>query len=96
LSTFAMYVVASTLFANYTNAAAPYIDSLVATMSLTANYLLVKRKIENWLIWITVDLIYVGLFIYKGLYISAGLYAILFILAIKGYYNWKKHLKENI
>ena len=88
-----LYGVSAYMFSTFTNASNPYVDSLVASMSLMANYLLVKRKFENWFIWITVDIIYVGLFIYKGLNVSAVLYAILFFLAIKGLLDWKKHLK---
>lgn len=91
-----LYGTAAYVFSTFTNASNPYIDSLVASMSLMANYLLVKRKFENWFIWIAVDAIYVGLFIYKGLNVSAVLYAILFFLAIKGLIDWKNHLKLNV
>jgi len=90
-----LFAISSYLFSHYTNAAAPYIDSLVATLSLTANYLLVRRKLENWHIWILADIIYTGLFIYKGMYVSASLYFILFGIAIKGYLDWKHHLKTH-
>lgn len=76
----------------YTDASAPWVDSFVAVFSLVANWLLARRKIENWIIWIVVDVIYIGLFAYKGLYLSAGLYFILLILAIKGFKDWKKCL----
>lgn len=88
-----IYFIIAHLFSTYTDAAVPYIDSLVAVLSLTANQLLVKRKIENWYIWITVNIIYIGLFIFKGLYVSSGLYLILLGLAIKGLYDWNKTLK---
>jgi len=88
-----LYGISSYVFSTFTDASNPYIDSLVASMSLMANYLLVKRKFENWFIWIAVDIVYVGLFIYKGLYVSSALYAVLFFLAIKGFLDWKKHLK---
>ena len=90
-----LYATSSYLFSHYTNASSPYIDSLVATLSLTANYLLVRRKIENWHIWILADIIYTGLFIYKGMYVSAVLYFILFGIAIKGYLDWTHHLKTH-
>lgn len=89
-----LYIIIAYLFDNYTDASLPYIDSLVAVLSLVANYFLIKRKIENWYIWIFVDIIYVGLFLYKGLILSSILYFILFILAIKGYKQWYKNLKQ--
>jgi len=76
----------------YTDAAAPWVDSFVAVFSLVANWLLARRKIENWIIWIVVDVIYIALFAYKGLYLSSGLYFILLILAIKGFKDWRKCL----
>jgi len=84
------YLLVAFYFRVYTGAALPWIDSLVATFSLYANYFLMKRKIENWWIWIFVNCVYVGLFIFKGLFISAGLYFILLILAIKGLKEWHK------
>jgi len=87
-----LYGITSYLFDTYTNASLPYIDSLVATFSLVANYLLAKRKIESWYIWIVVDLIYIGLFIFKELYLSAILYAFLFRIAINGYNKWKQNI----
>lgn len=87
-----IYLLAAFFFTTYTSAALPYIDSLVATFSLLANYLLMKRKIENWWVWIFVDCVYIGLFIFKGLYISAGLYVILLGLAVKGLRDWQKKM----
>ena len=87
-----LYGIVAWLFYTYTDASLPYVDSLVAILSLFANYLLLKRKIENWYIWIFVDVIYVMLFLYKGLIVSAILYAILFVIAIKGYLDWRKNI----
>jgi nicotinamide mononucleotide transporter len=87
-----VYLLAAFFFNAYTGAAVPYIDSLVATFSLLANYLLMKRKIENWWVWIFVNCVYIGLFMFKGLFISAGLYTILLVLAVKGLRDWQKKM----
>jgi nicotinamide mononucleotide transporter len=84
------YFIIAYIFKTYTNASLPYVDSMTAVLSLVANQLLVKRKIENWYLWIFVDFVYVGMFLFKGLYVSSGLYLILLFLAIKGFYNWRK------
>ena len=89
-----LYLIVSYFLSKYTNSAIPYIDSLVATLSLFANYLLVRRKIESWWIWILVDVIYVGLFISQGLYVSSALYLVLLIISIKGFINWNITLKS--
>ena len=89
------YFIVANIMSHYTDAAAPWIDSFVAVFSLIANWLLAKRKIENWWIWITVDFVYVGLFIYKGLYLSAGLYFVLLLIALQGMKSWYLKLNEN-
>ncbi len=86
------YLIVAFLMYSYTDAAAPWVDSFVAVFSLIANWLLARRKIENWIIWIVVDIIYIALFAYKGLYLSSGLYFILLILAAKGFKDWRKCL----
>jgi nicotinamide mononucleotide transporter len=64
-------------------------------MSLLAQWMIAKKKIENWIIWIIADLIYVGMYIYKDLYLTAFLYFIFILLAIKGYFDWKISLNSN-
>lgn len=78
----------------YTEASIPFIDSQLAVLCIIANWLLSKRIIQNWIIWIYVDFIYIFLYYYKELYISSGLYLILLFLAINGYINWKNIKNE--
>lgn len=80
----------------YTDASVPWVDSFVAVFSLIAQWLLAKRKLENWYIWIFVNVIYIGLFIYKGLYLSSLLYVGLIVLDIYGLRDWKKKLKYEL
>lgn len=74
------------------NARTPAIDALCTILSLTALYMQAKHRLENWLIWILVDLIYVPMYINGGQIITAVLYFLLIILAIKGYFDWKRIL----
>jgi nicotinamide mononucleotide transporter len=76
------------VFKTYTNAAAPWMDAALAATSVAAQYLLSIRKIENWLLWITVDVFYVGLYWWKGLFPTAGLYAVFLLLSIAGLVEW--------
>jgi nicotinamide mononucleotide transporter len=82
----------------YTDASLPFIDSLAAALSIVAQLLLMKKYLENWMIWITVDVISVGMYIFKGVYLTAGLYAVFLILAIAGlvewYGSWKSYEKN--
>lgn len=77
------------------NGAAPFLDALLTSFSLVAQYLITRRYIENWVVWIIVDVIYVPLFISRGLHLIAVLYAIYLGLAIAGWIEWRKlHRQE--
>jgi nicotinamide mononucleotide transporter len=76
----------------YTDASVPYWDALATSMSFTAQYLVARKKIENWMLWMDVNLLYTGIYIYKELYLYAILFSIYFVMAIIGYLKWKKLL----
>ena len=75
-----------------TDAALPWLDSATTSTSLVAQFMMTRKILENWVIWIAVDVVYVGMFIYKELYLTAGLYAAFFVLAVAGYRQWKRAL----
>ena len=78
-----------------TDAALPFMDSFLSSTSLVAQWMMTKKKVENWLVWIAVDVLYVGMFTFKGLYLTAGLYAVFLALAVKGYVDWRRSLAES-
>lgn len=86
-------ITAGTLWKQYTNASLPYIDSLTTSMSLIAQWMVARKKIENWVVWILADIIYVAMYIYKQLYLTSLLYFIFIILAVIGLQQWKKELE---
>jgi len=75
-----------------TDSPVPVMDSFVGALSVIATWMLARKKIENWLLWIVADGVAVGLFIYKGLYPTAILFIIYTAMAVVGYFQWKKHL----
>jgi nicotinamide mononucleotide transporter len=83
-----------TLLHRTTDAALPFMDSALTCASLVAQWQMTKKLLENWLVWIGVDVLYVGMFIFKGLYLTAGLYAVFLALAVKGYIDWRRSLLE--
>ena len=85
-------IVIGTFFMNYTDASLPYLDLFLTSMSLIAQWMIAKKKIENWLVWIVADIAYVGMYLFKHLYLTAGLYFIFIVLAVFGYKEWKKNL----
>jgi nicotinamide mononucleotide transporter len=78
----------------YTPASYPYLDSFCAACSLVAQAFLARKVLENWLIWIFVDVIYVGVYIFKHLDLTAFMYAVYVIIALMGYIDWKKEYKR--
>ena len=73
-----------------TDASFPFIDSFCTACSLIAQIFLARKVLQNWLIWIFVDLIYVGVYVSKDLYATAIMYALYVYIASKGYLDWKK------
>ncbi|MDQ6827290.1 MAG: nicotinamide riboside transporter PnuC [Gemmatimonadota bacterium] len=88
----AFAVILGTVLHRYTDAALPYMDSSLSSASLAAQYLLTRKKLENWIVWLVADFCYVGMFIFKSLYLTAGLYALFVALAVMGYVQWKRTL----
>lgn len=80
----------------WTDAAAPYADAALSTTSLVANWLLARKVLENWWLWIAVDVGYVILFWKKNLLLSAGLYAVLLALAVAGLIEWQRSRARGI
>lgn len=74
---------------HYTDAALPWVDAALSSFSLVAQYWTARRHRASWLLWIAVDVIYVGMFVFKGLLPTAGLYATLLLLAMLGYRRWQ-------
>ncbi len=78
----------------FTNADVPFWDASTTVMSLIAQYLLARKALENWLFWIAVDVLSIGIYAYKGLYLTTGLYAVFLGLAIMGWFEWRRSLGQ--
>lgn len=76
----------------FTDASLPYIDSFIVMASLIAQWLMANKKLQSWFFWITADIVAIGVYGYKELYITSGLYSVFLIMAISGYYAWRKDL----
>lgn len=81
-------------FDTQTDAAQPFWDSFNTAFSLVAIYLQAQKRLESWLVWITVDIIYIPLFYFRGFYPTTGLYLAYLILAAAGYLLWKKSMQK--
>jgi nicotinamide mononucleotide transporter len=67
----------------------PYIDAATTTLSLIAQWMMTRKLLENWILWIIVNVVYVPVLLVKGLYPTAALYSVLLLLAIKGLIEWR-------
>ncbi len=79
-----------TLFLRSVGDAAPFLDALTTTLSLAAQYLLTRKLIENWYVWITADIIYIWLYADRGLPLTAVLYALFLGLCLLGLREWRR------
>ncbi|MEO8946336.1 MAG: nicotinamide riboside transporter PnuC [Gemmatimonadaceae bacterium] len=87
------WAVLSTVTSRLPGTKLPYLDAATTTVSLLAQWMMTRKLLENWTVWIVVDVVYVGMFIYKGLYLTAINYGIYLALAVLGYVAWKKSLR---
>ena len=81
------------LMNRYTNAAAPYPDAFIAAISLIAQWLMARKRLDSWFFWIAVDLVAIAVYLYKELYFTAGLYVVFLGLCISGFLQWNKSMR---
>jgi nicotinamide mononucleotide transporter len=72
-----------------TEAAWPYVDSLITWASVLATWMVAKKVLENWLYWIAIDLASLFLYFERGLVLSSALFALYTVMAVVGYFNWR-------
>ena len=80
----------------FTNSNVPWLDSFTTALSIVGMWMLARKYVEQWWAWIVVDVVSAGLYVYKELNFTAGLYALYTIIAIFGYFKWKKMMKTGI
>ena len=78
----------------FTDSTVPFMDSLTTALSIVATWMLAKKYIEHWLIWIFVDALSAGLYVYKNLWPTVLLFAVYTIMAVIGYKEWKKDISK--
>ena len=76
----------------WTDASLPFMDSTLSSFSIVAQWLQTRKILEAWLLWIVLDVVYVGMFVFKGLHLTAGLYAVFLWLATVGFLSWRRSM----
>ncbi len=88
-----IYVIILFILIRFSDSDVPFLDSLTTTLSIIATWMLAKKYLENWIIWIFVDFVSTGLYIFKNLWPTVILFLVYTIMAFFGYFEWKKDLK---
>ncbi len=90
MSWLAGWLLLSWFLQRYTDTDVPHMDGFLTAGSLAGQFLLSRKKLENWLVWIAVDVLYVGLYLYKHLTLTAILYALFVLMAAAGWRSWRR------
>lgn len=94
-----VFVITATAILGYTlhkltDAALPYVDSFLAVLSMAGQWMMAKKYLESWHVWIAVNIGSIGMYGFKGLYFTMFLYAVYLGLAILGLRDWKNDLRQ--
>lgn len=79
----------------FTDSNVPWLDSFTTALSIVGMWMLARKYVEQWWAWILVDVVCCGLYVYKDLYFTSVLYGLYAIIAIFGYYKWKRMMVNN-
>ena len=90
---FIAFIVVYFVLVKYTNSTVPFLDSLASAFAWAGSWLLIKRKIENWIFLNISNLIAIPLFYFKGLELTMLFTVLLFVVAIFGFLSWSKKIK---
>jgi nicotinamide mononucleotide transporter len=85
-----IWFVLGTVTAQLRGATLPFLDAATTTVSLVAQYMMTRKYLEAWAVWIAVDIVYVGMWLSRSLYLTAVLYAVYLALAVVGHREWKR------
>jgi len=90
-----LFLVFSFVLRNFTDSPIPYWDAFTTSLSIVATWMIAKKILEHWIIWIVVDIVLIGLYIYQGLNITAFLFVVYTIMAVVGFIQWKNSGKKS-
>ena len=80
----------------YTDSSVPLGDSFTTALAIVATWMLTRKIIEQWFLWIIANVVSIALYIYKGLYPTVILYAVYAGMAVYGYLEWKRSMNKRI
>ncbi|MCT4602527.1 MAG: nicotinamide riboside transporter PnuC [Marinifilum sp.] len=87
-----IYALIAYILVNFTDGSVPYWDAFTTALSIVATWMLARKILEQWLVWIVVNSVSLGLYIYKDLNFTAVLFFFYTTMAVVGYLQWKKDM----
>jgi len=92
VASIAIYALIAFILVNFTDGSVPYWDAFTTALSIVATWMLARKILEQWLVWIVVNSVSLGLYIYKDLNFTAVLFFFYTTMAVVGYLQWKKDM----
>jgi len=89
---FIIYCFLVWVLTQFTDSQLPYWDAFTTALSVVATWMLARKILEQWFVWVVVNAVSLGLYLYKGLYPTSVLFIFYTSMAVVGYYQWKKEL----
>lgn len=83
------------LLRHYTDSNTVNLDAFTTTLGLVAQWMMIKKRLENWLLWIVADSVAIKMYFFKGLYLTVGLYSVFIVLCVSGYVIWSRSLEAH-
>lgn len=85
-----VFLLIGTVLSRFTDSPIPWWDAFTTALSFTATWMLARKILEHWIIWIVVDAVSMGLYIYRGLVPTTLLFAVYTVMAVTGFISWRK------
>ncbi|MGE0078687.1 MAG: nicotinamide riboside transporter PnuC [Bacteroidales bacterium] len=95
LVTVVLFFAIEYILEQYTDSPIPIGDAFTTALSITATWMLARKIIEHWWLWVIINSVSLGLYIYKGLYPTSVLFVFYTTMSVVGYYQWRKVMSTN-
>lgn len=93
IGTVLIYNIIYYILIKFTDSPLPVWDSFTTALSIVATFMLAHKIIEQWWVWVIVNIVSLGLYIYKELYLTAFLFIVYAVMAVVGYIEWRKSMR---
>jgi nicotinamide mononucleotide transporter len=88
-----LWLLIAFLLKHLTNSDIFWGDAFTTAGSIVATWMLARKILEHWIVWVIVDGVSAGLYLYKDMYPTVLLYLVFTVIAVVGYYKWKKDVQ---